>query len=106
MLAPSQSGRDLVQYYSEMHYLTIISELVETKKSSRVTRIIVEDVEPLTQQQQPPTKAHVRATMHGLDLIDEEYLNKKSAFSLPPKRHWYDIRLFLLICASHVYSNV
>ncbi|KAM0256120.1 hypothetical protein ACHAQJ_005207 [Trichoderma viride] len=89
MLTPSHAGRDVVQYYSELHYLTIISELVDTKKSSRVTRIIVEDVEPATQlqQQQQPTKTHVRAVMHGLDVVDEEYLNKKSAFRLPPKRY-------------------
>ncbi|KAL7930298.1 hypothetical protein V8C35DRAFT_313507 [Trichoderma chlorosporum] len=84
MLAPSQAGRDLVQYHSQMHYLTIISELVDTRKSSRVTRIIVKDKEPVKVGQQQ-TKTQIRAIIHGLDPIDEEYLNYKSAFSLPSK---------------------
>ncbi|RFU76657.1 hypothetical protein TARUN_5597 [Trichoderma arundinaceum] len=104
MLAPSKAGRDLVQYHSEMHYLTIISELVDTRRSSRVTHIVVEDKEPTTPPQ-PQTKSQVRATIHGLDPIDEEYLNKKSAFSLPPK-HCCEAMLQAYFSLAHPHAPI
>ncbi|KAL7904708.1 hypothetical protein GGI35DRAFT_192606 [Trichoderma velutinum] len=85
MLEPSQMGPDLVQYHSEMHYMTIISELVDAKKSSRVTRIVVEDKKPAAPRQTQSKATQVRVVIHRLDPLDEEYLNNKSAFSLPSK---------------------
>ncbi|KAK0765750.1 hypothetical protein N5P37_001688, partial [Trichoderma harzianum] len=86
MLEPSQTGPDLVQYHSEMHYMTIISELVDAKKSSRVTRIVVEDRKlPMATRQTQMKTTQVRVVIQGLDPLDEEYLNNKSAFSLPSK---------------------
>ncbi|KAL5088540.1 hypothetical protein Trisim1_006497 [Trichoderma cf. simile WF8] len=86
MLEPSQTGPDLVQYHSEMHYMTIISELVDAKKSSRVTRIVVEDRKlPMATRHTQMKTTQVRVVIQGLDPLDEEYLNNKSAFSLPSK---------------------
>lgn len=69
--------------------MTIISELVDVKRSSRVTRIVVEDKKPVTTTRQTQMKTtQVRVVIHGLDPLDEEYLNSKSAFSLPSKHCW------------------
>ncbi|PKK45679.1 hypothetical protein CI102_9214 [Trichoderma harzianum] len=69
-----------------MHYMTIISELVDAKKSSRVTRIVVEDRKlPMATRQTQMKTTQVRVVIQGLDPLDEEYLNNKSAFSLPSK---------------------
>ncbi|KAL7959290.1 hypothetical protein V8C34DRAFT_304094 [Trichoderma compactum] len=58
MPEPSRTGPDLVQYHSEMHYMTIISELVDAKKSTRVTRIVVDDGKLMaTRQTQMKTNA-------------------------------------------------
>ncbi|UKZ51149.1 hypothetical protein TrVGV298_004905 [Trichoderma virens] len=104
MLAPSQAGRDLVQYHSEMHYLTIISELFDTRRSSRVTRIIVEDKELVATGQQK-AKTQVRAVIHGLDPLDEEYLNNKSAFSLPSK-HCCEAMLQAYFSLAHPHAPI
>ncbi|KAL6691655.1 hypothetical protein J3F84DRAFT_160019 [Trichoderma pleuroticola] len=85
MLEPSPTGPDLVQYHSEMHYMTIISELVDAKASSRVTRIVVEDRKPVATKTTQMKTTQVRVVIQGLDPLDEEYLNNKSAFSLPSK---------------------
>ncbi|KAL7943348.1 hypothetical protein V8C42DRAFT_346802 [Trichoderma barbatum] len=87
-----------------MDYLTIISELVDTRRSSRVTRIVVQDKEPVNTGQQQ-TKTQLRAILHGLDPLDEGYLNNKSAFSLPSK-HCCEAMLQAYFSLGHPHAPI
>ncbi|KAK0761551.1 hypothetical protein N5P37_006504 [Trichoderma harzianum] len=78
MLDPSLGGRDVVQYYSEMHYATMMGEVVTGERIRRVTRVIVKE---------KGSPVDNRILLDALDPTDREYLTQKCAFSLPPKHY-------------------
>ncbi|KAL6694219.1 hypothetical protein J3F84DRAFT_378899 [Trichoderma pleuroticola] len=78
LLDPSTNGRDVVQYHSEMHYATMMGEVVTEERIRRVTRVIVRE---------KGSPVDDRIIPDALDPTDREYLAQKCAFSLPPKHY-------------------
>ncbi|EHK25589.1 uncharacterized protein TRIVIDRAFT_229678 [Trichoderma virens Gv29-8] len=92
MLDPSPNGRDVVQYHSEMHYATMMGEVVTKERIRRVTRVIIREKgsQGSPVQQFSGLKDQVTdnwVILSALDPIDREYLTQKGAFTLPPKHY-------------------
>lgn len=89
MLDSSSPGRDVVEYHNDVHFMSILGEVMGHRGTKRMIRIVVEEnptaPDEVCDQRLPP---NVKRELSGLDETDVDYLFKKGAFWLPPSHCW------------------
>lgn len=81
MLAVSSHGRDVIDYHSDRHFLTILGGLVGQSRKRRLTRVVVNNAPPVEQNYTHKWGREVA----GLEPVDLRYLAARGAFTLPSK---------------------
>ncbi|KAH8817146.1 hypothetical protein F5884DRAFT_778551 [Xylogone sp. PMI_703] len=81
MLGIQSPGREVIDYHSGRHYLSILGGIITQDRARRLTRLVVEDPKKLGDY----TGLDPRGELAGLDDADISFLRTKGVFNFPPK---------------------
>ncbi|RFU28806.1 hypothetical protein B7463_g7554, partial [Scytalidium lignicola] len=81
MLGIQSPGREVIDYHSGRHYISILGGIITQDRARRLTRLVIEDHKKLTGHHELDS----RGELAGLDDADISFLHAKGAFNFPPK---------------------
>ncbi|BDD57580.1 hypothetical protein MAP00_002933 [Monascus purpureus] len=82
MLDSSSPGRDVVEYHNDVHFMSILGEIMGHRRTKRMIRIVIEEnptaPDEVCDQRLPP---NVKRELSGLDETDVDYICSRRARS-------------------------